>query len=68
VAAFEPHVLDVDANGFGDAQPVEGLQADQRVIRANACTVTDDTAKPERVGVSPTGSGSVALDPGSASN
>jgi hypothetical protein len=43
VAAFEPQVLDVGADGFGDAQPVEGQEADQRVIPAT--TVTPPTCR-----------------------
>jgi hypothetical protein len=34
VAPFEPEVLDVGADGLRDTQPVEGEQADQRVIPA----------------------------------
>jgi hypothetical protein len=32
VAALEPEVLDLGADGFGDPQPVERQQADERVI------------------------------------
>jgi len=32
VAALEAQVLDVGAGGFGDPQPVQGEQRDQRII------------------------------------
>jgi hypothetical protein len=34
VAALEPEVIDVCADGLGDPQPVESQQADQRVVPA----------------------------------
>jgi hypothetical protein len=34
VPPLEPEILDVGADGLGDPQPVEGQQADQRVIPA----------------------------------
>ena len=56
MTALQAQVLDVGAGGFGDAQPVESEQGDQRVLGGRA-EPGGDQQSAELVAVQPDGMG-----------
>lgn len=52
VAAFDAHGLDIGAGGFGNPQPVQRQQGDQRVLRSRAES-RGDQQRPQFVSVQP---------------